>query len=157
MKPCIICLLPHEPWKWGEEKKKKPKSTQLSPTGGLSLGTGQKTPAASCIRQSFHSISDAISQMPEIDVHACIYMQLLAPHQTYFSTFSFWEPLKKHYKILRVTYVPLLRSLTTQLIFFFSMKVLKLILSYNSQIKLVLTPVKTLPIQPLSLTLGNSV
>lgn len=39
----------------------------------------------------------------------------------------------------------------------FSMKVLKLILSYSSQIKLVLTPVKTLPIQPLRLTLGNSV
>lgn len=39
----------------------------------------------------------------------------------------------------------------------FSVKVLKLIFSYNSQIKPVLTPIKTLLIQPLMITLGNPV
>lgn len=132
MKPCTICLILHGPQKSGHKKTNQPSQT------GLSLGTGQNPncfPNPPTISQHFKF------HLLERDVHAHIYMQVIKASQNLLPNFLKMTTL--HHKTLCVTQVTFLRSLTTQVGLFFFYEGFFKIHPYNSEVKPVLTAVKT--------------
>lgn len=115
MKPCTICLIPHGPQKSGDKKLNDLNLHQQKDFHLAQVKKPNRLPYPSATSQHFKCY------LLGTGVHACIYMQVIKASPNLLP--NFLKMRTQYCKTLRVTQVTFLRSLTTQAISFFSVKV----------------------------------